>query len=189
MASFLPFSFLLATSTVDQVMKSLFDDSFSGIYSLNSFDLAMLIPYFTVLVILSLYGLHRYETMRTYMKHRAKVTNVPPSKFAELPIGDDPASALQRALCGGAADRGNLQGRLSPPPAADPGPRRLNRRDAPVHRASGQRISGYGPSHRVPSPQQTATASRPVRCRRDWKRRRASSRPSSTPISSRRAIS
>ena len=85
MASFPPFSFLLATSTVDQVMKSLFDDSFSGIYSLNSFDLAMLIPYFTVLVILSLYGLHRYETMRTYMKHRAKVTNVPPSKFAELP--------------------------------------------------------------------------------------------------------
>jgi hypothetical protein len=30
----------------------------------------MLIPYFTILTILSVYGLHRYDIIRTYFKHR-----------------------------------------------------------------------------------------------------------------------
>ena len=33
---------------------------FRGLYQLNSFDLAIMIPYFIVLVILAAYGMHRY---------------------------------------------------------------------------------------------------------------------------------
>ena len=33
---------------------------FRGLYQLNSFDLAIMIPYFLVLVILAAYGMHRY---------------------------------------------------------------------------------------------------------------------------------
>jgi len=32
---------------------------FRGLYQLNSFDLAIMIPYFIVLVILAAYGMHR----------------------------------------------------------------------------------------------------------------------------------
>ena len=94
MAFYAPLALLLATSTVNQVMKNLFDDSFTGIYKMNAFDWAMLVPYFTVLIILSMYGLHRYETMRTYLKHRKKLTDIPPVRFDELPACHNSAPAL-----------------------------------------------------------------------------------------------
>ena len=45
----------------------------------------MLIPYFTVLVVLSVYGIHRYDIIRTYFKHRKKATGEPPARFEQLP--------------------------------------------------------------------------------------------------------
>jgi len=45
----------------------------------------MLIPYFSVLIVLSVYGLHRYEVIRTYFKHRKKATGEPPTRFEQLP--------------------------------------------------------------------------------------------------------
>ena len=45
----------------------------------------MLIPYFTVLLILSVYGLHRYDVIRTYFKHRKNATGEPPRRFEQLP--------------------------------------------------------------------------------------------------------
>ena len=63
----------------------LFDDTFSGIYRLSPFDWALLIPYFGILFILSIYGLHRYETMRRYRKHRKNLPRTAPSKFDRLP--------------------------------------------------------------------------------------------------------
>jgi cellulose synthase/poly-beta-1,6-N-acetylglucosamine synthase-like glycosyltransferase len=45
----------------------------------------MLIPYFTVLGVLSIYGVHRYEMIRTYFKHRKRVTGLPPARFDQLP--------------------------------------------------------------------------------------------------------
>ena len=45
----------------------------------------MLIPYFAILIILSVYGLHRYEMIRTYFKHRKKATGEPPKRFEQLP--------------------------------------------------------------------------------------------------------
>jgi len=59
---------------------------FAGVHRLVWFDWAMLIPYFTVLIILSVYGLHRYETIRTYFKHRKKATAEPSARlFESLP--------------------------------------------------------------------------------------------------------
>jgi cellulose synthase/poly-beta-1,6-N-acetylglucosamine synthase-like glycosyltransferase len=50
-------------------------DPFHGIYQLNAFDLAIMIPYFLVLGILAAYGFHRYWLVYCYAKHRA---NIPP---------------------------------------------------------------------------------------------------------------
>jgi len=58
---------------------------FAGIHQLAWFDWAMLIPYFTVLVILSVYGIHRYDVIRTYFKHRKNAVTSPPLHFDHLP--------------------------------------------------------------------------------------------------------
>ena len=47
-------------------------DPFRGIYRANAFDLSILIPYFTILGILSIYGIHRYCLTYLYLKHRHK---------------------------------------------------------------------------------------------------------------------
>jgi hypothetical protein len=36
------------------------DQTFKGLYHWNLFDAAVLLPYFAVMIVLSLYGLHRY---------------------------------------------------------------------------------------------------------------------------------
>src|SRR5205807_8900467 len=43
------------------------------------------IPYLSILAILSIYGLHRYEIMRTYFKHKKKAVDHPPTRFEQLP--------------------------------------------------------------------------------------------------------
>ncbi len=78
-------AFFLATSFADQMERVLFDDTFAGIHQLGWFDYALLIPYFTLLLILSFYGLHRYEIIRTYRKFRKQMPNGPSGHFAELP--------------------------------------------------------------------------------------------------------
>ncbi|HEX6467422.1 MAG TPA: glycosyltransferase [Terriglobales bacterium] len=61
------------------------DKTFKGLYTPNAFDLALLIPYFIVLIILAGYGIHRYVLVYMYYKHRKRRTEEPPSRFAELP--------------------------------------------------------------------------------------------------------
>src|SRR5689334_12612963 len=84
MATILP-ALLLSQSAADRWMHRMFDDTFTGIHQLGWFDWAILIPYFTVLVVVSVYGLHRYEVIRTYFKHRKKATTEPPFRFEQLP--------------------------------------------------------------------------------------------------------
>jgi len=84
-ASPLPVSLLLAASTWQQIKRGLFDDTFAGIHQLGWFDWAMLIPYFGLLFILSLYGLHRFEVIRTYFKCRKKLPKEPAARFHQLP--------------------------------------------------------------------------------------------------------
>jgi cellulose synthase/poly-beta-1,6-N-acetylglucosamine synthase-like glycosyltransferase len=81
----LPLAILLFRSATDRFVQGLFDDTFTGIHKLAWFDWAMLIPYFTVLGILSIYGLHRYDIIRTYFKHRKSATTGPPGRFERLP--------------------------------------------------------------------------------------------------------
>lgn len=81
-----PVALLFAQPSMStRIMDGLFDDTFSGIYRLSPFDWALLIPYFGLLLILSVYGVHRYETMRRYRKYRKNLPKEAPSKFETLP--------------------------------------------------------------------------------------------------------
>src|SRR5208282_1955877 len=42
------------------------DQTFKGLYHWNFFDAAVLLPYFAVMIILSVYGLHRYTLCYLY---------------------------------------------------------------------------------------------------------------------------
>jgi cellulose synthase/poly-beta-1,6-N-acetylglucosamine synthase-like glycosyltransferase len=56
----------------------------SYLYRMDSFDLFVVIAYFTILAILSFYGLHRYMMVFLFRKHHKKAI-VPKSRFEELP--------------------------------------------------------------------------------------------------------
>jgi len=55
-----------------------FFNPFTRVYRLNSLDLAVMIPYFLVLIVLAAYGLHRYWLVYTYFKYRRNVPGPPP---------------------------------------------------------------------------------------------------------------
>src|SRR5205823_6765753 len=59
-------------------MHRLTDRTFSGIYHANAFDLAMMIPYFIVLAVLAMYGLHRYWLVYEYFQYSKNVPAPPP---------------------------------------------------------------------------------------------------------------
>ncbi len=80
-----PVALLAANPRFDRMVRSLFDDTFAGIHQLNWFDWMLLAPYFGVLAILSVYGLHRYETIRTYFKYRSRALHEPPKRFERFP--------------------------------------------------------------------------------------------------------
>lgn len=80
-----PVALLLASSATGQFVRSLFDTSFAGVHRLDWFDWALLIPYFALLIILSVYGLHRYETIRAYFRNKHRIPAESPVQFAELP--------------------------------------------------------------------------------------------------------
>ena len=61
------------------------DQTFKGLYHWNWFDLAMLLPYFAVMIALSFYGVHRYTMCYVYYKNRQNYHPDPPRHFAELP--------------------------------------------------------------------------------------------------------
>ena len=61
------------------------DKTFEHLYRWNSFDTALLIPYFIVMVILAFYGIHRYQLVYRYYKNRKNAVREPESHFAELP--------------------------------------------------------------------------------------------------------
>ncbi len=61
------------------------DSTFQRLYEWNWFDGALLIPYFIVLVILAFYGVHRYQLVWLYYRHRRNATGEPAARFAALP--------------------------------------------------------------------------------------------------------
>ena len=66
------------------VRRHFLDTTFKGLYEANGFDLALLIPYFIVLILLATYGIHRYTLVYLYYKKKDRATK-PPQEFAELP--------------------------------------------------------------------------------------------------------
>src|SRR3984957_14333514 len=61
------------------------DRTFEHLYHWNSFDTALLIPYFLVMIVLSFYGIHRYQLVYRYYKNRKNAVHEPSSHFVELP--------------------------------------------------------------------------------------------------------
>jgi cellulose synthase/poly-beta-1,6-N-acetylglucosamine synthase-like glycosyltransferase len=61
------------------------DQTFKGLYHWNFFDAIVLLPYFAVMILLSVYGLHRYTLCYHYFKYRKNYRADPPRHFDELP--------------------------------------------------------------------------------------------------------
>jgi cellulose synthase/poly-beta-1,6-N-acetylglucosamine synthase-like glycosyltransferase len=62
------------------------DKPFRGLYTWNGFDAALLIPYFAVMILLAIYGVHRYTMVYLYFKHKKAYNPEPLSHFEELPL-------------------------------------------------------------------------------------------------------
>lgn len=76
---------LAAVSPFEQLRRSFSDNTFAGIHQLEWFDWMLLVPYFTVLLVLSLYGVHRYQVIHRYWKSRKKLHAGPSARFDQLP--------------------------------------------------------------------------------------------------------
>jgi cellulose synthase/poly-beta-1,6-N-acetylglucosamine synthase-like glycosyltransferase len=76
---------VLLAPAMNQAFDAFFDTTFSGIHQLAWFDWALMIPYFSLLLILSAFGMHRYEMIRGYLKHRKRLTEGPSGRFEQLP--------------------------------------------------------------------------------------------------------
>lgn len=75
-------------STLSRLLDAYYNNPFNqgyGVHHLVFFDWAILISYFAVLIVLSCYGLHRYEMIRGYLKHRNHLPETAPHNFDVLP--------------------------------------------------------------------------------------------------------
>jgi cellulose synthase/poly-beta-1,6-N-acetylglucosamine synthase-like glycosyltransferase len=61
------------------------DQTFTGLYHWNLFDALVLLPYFAVMIVLAIYGIHRYTLCYLYFKYRKNYHPNPPRHFEELP--------------------------------------------------------------------------------------------------------
>ena len=76
----------MASRGIGQYIRQHFlDTTFRGLYHANAFDMALLVPYFIVLILLASYGLHRYVLVYLYYKHRKNRTIEPAGHFSDLP--------------------------------------------------------------------------------------------------------
>ena len=72
---------LASKGLVPYLRQHFLDKTFQGLYQVNAFDLALLIPYFIVLIILAAYGAHRYWMVYLYYKHKKNKTTEPAAHF------------------------------------------------------------------------------------------------------------
>ncbi|MGB6878328.1 MAG: cellulose synthase family protein [Candidatus Acidiferrales bacterium] len=68
-----------AANPLTSYLRKLRDHTFSGIYQANSFDMAMMLPYFIVLVILAAFGIYRYVLVYNFYRYRDNVPGPPPA--------------------------------------------------------------------------------------------------------------
>jgi cellulose synthase/poly-beta-1,6-N-acetylglucosamine synthase-like glycosyltransferase len=80
------------SGALSQYWRKLVDPTFRGLYQVNAFDLAVMLPYFFVMTILAMYGIHRYQLVYNFYKNRKNIPGPPPSIAAwpkvtiQLPI-------------------------------------------------------------------------------------------------------
>ncbi|HTD25281.1 MAG TPA: cellulose synthase family protein [Terriglobales bacterium] len=85
LSSTIGFSLFAARGFTQYIRSHYLDQTFKGLYHANAFDLALLIPYFIVLVVLAGYGIHRYVLVYMYYKNRKNKVTEPDAYFTELP--------------------------------------------------------------------------------------------------------
>ena len=68
---------MFAGGPLGGMWRRLTDRTFVGMYQTNAFDLAMMLPYFLVLFVLAMYGIHRYVMVYHFFKYRRNT--VPPA--------------------------------------------------------------------------------------------------------------
>ncbi len=73
---------LWGSNPVTAYFRRLVDPTFRGLYQANAFDLAIMLPYFFVMAILAMYGIHRYALVYNYFKNRRNVPGPPPEMAA-----------------------------------------------------------------------------------------------------------
>jgi len=78
-------TFLAPKGLGQYIRQHFFDKTFQGLYHANAFDMALLIPYFIVLILLAGYGAHRYVLVYLYYKNKNNRTTEPLEHFADLP--------------------------------------------------------------------------------------------------------
>jgi cellulose synthase/poly-beta-1,6-N-acetylglucosamine synthase-like glycosyltransferase len=77
---------MYASRGIGQYIRQHFlDKTFEGLYHANAFDIALLIPYFFVLILLASYGMHRYILVYLYYKNKKNRTTEPEASFIDLP--------------------------------------------------------------------------------------------------------
>jgi cellulose synthase/poly-beta-1,6-N-acetylglucosamine synthase-like glycosyltransferase len=77
--NFAPYLVLaVSQNPLNHYWRKITDRTFAGVYQTNSFDLAMMIPYFIILFVLAMYGLHRYLLLYDYFAYRKNVPGPPP---------------------------------------------------------------------------------------------------------------
>lgn len=72
------FAVLAAQSPLTRYWQRVTDRTFQGLYQPNAFDVAVMVPYFLVLIVLAAYGLHRYWLVFNYFKYRRNVPGPAP---------------------------------------------------------------------------------------------------------------
>ena len=77
--------FLAPKGVMPYIRQHFLDKTFQGLYQVNAFDLALLIPYFIVLIVLAMYGGHRYWLVYLYYKNKKNKTTEPLARFDDLP--------------------------------------------------------------------------------------------------------
>jgi cellulose synthase/poly-beta-1,6-N-acetylglucosamine synthase-like glycosyltransferase len=82
-------TFLAVQGSLGHYWRKITDRTFTGMYHANAFDMAMMIPYFVVLFVLAVYGLHRYWLVYDYFAYAKNVPAAPP------PVADWPRVTIQ----------------------------------------------------------------------------------------------